>query len=77
MNNAGPKGFIYVSFGSGVKLSSLPVDVQQVFFTAMKNSDTKFLVKWDGDIPKDMPKNAYVASWFLQQNVLGNATEYF
>ena len=72
MNNSGPNGFIYVSFGSAAKLSLLPVDVQQVFFTAMRNSDTNFLVKWNGDVPMDMPKNTFVASWFPQQNVLGN-----
>ena len=72
MNETGPAGFIYVSFGSAARLSRLPPDIRSVFFTAMKNnSNVKFLLKWDGEIPKDMPENAFTASWLPQQNVLG------
>lgn len=77
MNKSGRDGFIYVSFGSAAKLSRLPPDVRQTFFTAMRNSRTNFLLKWDGDIPEDMPKNTFTAAWLPQQRVLGKLLLHF
>ncbi|CAG7836479.1 unnamed protein product [Allacma fusca] len=65
--------FIYLSFGSVVKVSMLPPEVQQYFFDAMASlPNTKFLWKWEGEVPKLMPKNALPKKWFPQHDVLAH-----
>jgi len=48
--------------------------MRSVFFNVIKNNPSiKFLWKWDAEIPKDVPKNLYLAKWFNQQDVLGSS----
>jgi len=67
----GAEGFIYVSFGSAAKLSSGPKYLQDLFFRAFKNSKIRFLWRWEGSRPANMPENVYTAEWMPQQAILG------
>ena len=72
IQGAGDNGFIYISFGSVVKISAVPASVIQSFFDAIRSSTMRFFWKWEGDVPADAPKNVYFESWFPQQDILGN-----
>jgi glucuronosyltransferase len=72
MNGTGAKGFIYVSFGSAVQVKDMPSQLRKIFFTAMQNAKTNFFLKWSGDIPSDLPKNIFAASWVPQQTILAH-----
>jgi glucuronosyltransferase len=72
MNGTGSNGFFYVSFGSAAELAKMPAGLRNTFFNAMSNSKTKFLLKWSGEVPPDMPKNVFTVSWVPQQNVLSH-----
>ena len=71
MNSSGPEGFIYISFGSAAKASSMSMELRQIFFESMSKFQTSFVIKWDGEVPKDFPANVFPASWLPQQRVLG------
>ncbi|CAG7697976.1 unnamed protein product [Allacma fusca] len=72
MNNTGRDGFIYVSFGSAVQIPHMSAEQRNIFFTAMRTAKTNFFLKWSGDIPKDLPKNVFTASWVPQQTILAH-----
>ncbi|CAG7786638.1 unnamed protein product [Allacma fusca] len=65
--------FVYISFGSAIKVSALPVETQKMLFNTVEAiDDTNFLWKWEGDIPKNLPKNVFAMNWFPQQDVLAH-----
>jgi len=58
--------------GTAVDVGHFTDSMRSVFFNAIKNNPSiQFLWKWDAEIPKDVPKNLYLAKWFNQQDVLG------
>ncbi|CAL8110972.1 unnamed protein product [Orchesella dallaii] len=62
---------IYVSFGSAVVVSSMPISLREEFFEAFKAlPKIKFLWRWTGDIPSETPKNAMLLPWFPQRQIL-------
>jgi len=65
-------GFIYVSFGSAVSISKLDQKKFKIFINAFKNSNVKFIWKWDGEIPKDLPSNILADNWLPQQEILAH-----
>lgn len=65
-------GFIYVSFGSEADMAKSAPHVRASFLNSVGNSKTKFLWRWNGDRPEDMPKNVFTAAWMPQQDVLGH-----
>ncbi|CAG7730768.1 unnamed protein product [Allacma fusca] len=67
------KGFIYISFGSIIKISTVPPKFVQVFLEAMESlKDYQFLWKWEGEKPENVSSNVMVQSWFPQQDVLAH-----
>lgn len=75
MNDTSSEGFLYVSFGSAVKASAMPDFLLNHFLTAFAAfPNLKFLWRWTGPEPKNMPKNVLVQSWFPQQDMLGKLT---
>lgn len=68
---SGDEGFIYLSFGTFTKLSSLPKNTIDAIFGAMKRFKTKFLVRWEGDPYQGLPDNVKTVQWVEQQTVLG------
>lgn len=67
-----PNGFIYMSLGTNVMISSLPEHVQIIFRDVFASLPYKVLWKHDGNIP-NKPDNIYIAKWFPQQSVLGKS----
>jgi hypothetical protein len=69
----GSDRFVFICFGSAIKVSALPLETQQMLFKAVESvANTKFLWKWEGDIPKSLPKNVLAQNWFPQQDVLAH-----
>lgn len=72
INSSGPEGFIYVSFGGEINvINDNQKELRTTFFNAFKNTKTKFVWKWDGPRPTDMPSNVFTAPWIPQQSLLG------
>ena len=67
------EGFIFISFGSLVKMSSMPEHLAQTMFDAIKDFKTRFLWRWDGERPNNLPANVLIRKWFPQQDILGKA----
>jgi len=73
--NGTSDGFVYLSLGSFVISSNLPEHIKQVFFETIKSfPNLKFLWKWNGDFPKNIPENLYLGKWFPQIDILGKLT---
>lgn len=64
-------GFILVSFGSEARIGNAPKELRDAFFNAFRNTKSKFIWKWEGPRPEDMPPNVFTTSWIPQQSVLG------
>ncbi|CAG7716696.1 unnamed protein product [Allacma fusca] len=64
---------VFISFGSIIKISELPEEMQRVLIETVGSfSSIKFLWKWEGEIPKDLPKNILAKKWFPQNDILGH-----
>jgi len=79
LNFIGKDKFVYVSFGASTNLSNAPIEVQEKFIQAFKESkEMKFLWKWEGDSSVlKIPSNVFVAEWMPQQDVLGKIMCFF
>lgn len=62
-------GVIYFTFGSTVKLSSLPGHIEEAFKQAFAQVPQKVLWKYEGEMI-DKPKNVMIRNWFPQREVL-------
>lgn len=60
---------IYFSFGSLVKLSSIPDHVMKVIKEVLAQVPQKVLIKYEGEM-KDKPKNVMLSKWFPQRDIL-------
>ena len=72
IDGAGDAGFVFISFGSLVAMSSAPPDFITSFFDGIRDLKLRFLWKWDGEPPKNLPGNVFTSKWFPQQDVLGD-----
>ncbi|CAG7734933.1 unnamed protein product, partial [Allacma fusca] len=72
IEGAGDAGFIFVSFGSMVKMSMVPESLLQLFFNAIKDMKTRFIWRWDSNPPANLPKNILTGKWFPQQDLLAH-----
>ncbi|XP_011059492.1 PREDICTED: LOW QUALITY PROTEIN: UDP-glucuronosyltransferase 2B19-like [Acromyrmex echinatior] len=66
-----PNGFIYMSLGTNVRISSLSEHVQSIFRDVFTNLPYKILWKHDNELP-NKPDNIYIAKWFPQQSILAH-----
>ena len=65
-------GFIYISFGSYAQVSRLPLESQQIIYDVLKKfSKIRFIWKWEGERPFEMPDNVFTAKWVPQHALLG------
>lgn len=72
MNSTSSDGFVYVSFGSSVKASAMPKFLLDHFLKAFSEfPKLRFLWRWTGPEPKNLPQNVLLQSWFPQLDVLG------
>ncbi|KAL6257008.1 hypothetical protein P5V15_011944 [Pogonomyrmex californicus] len=67
-----PNGFIYMSLGTNVMMTSFPNNVQQIFRDVFANMPCKVLWKYEGELI-NKPDNVYIAKWFPQQSVLAHS----
>lgn len=79
MNGSGDAGFIIVSFGSILRGSNMPKDIQRVFITVFGRLQQRVIWKWEeSSVPskqnKDqrIPDNVKLMSWLPQQDLLGH-----
>lgn len=64
--------FVFISFGSIVDVNRLPTRLRKHFFDAIASfTNVRFLWKWDGEVPNDVPNNVLTMKWFPQQLLLG------
>lgn len=64
-----PHGVIYFTFGSTIKLSSLPKHIEKAFKEVLSKVPQRVLWKYEIEI-NDMPKNVMVKKWFPQRDIL-------
>ncbi|CAL8071161.1 unnamed protein product [Orchesella dallaii] len=73
INGQKDDGFVYISLGSLVVSSNLPHNIKNRFFDTIKSfPNLKFLWKWNGAQPKDIPSNLYLSKWFPQLEILAH-----
>lgn len=64
-----PKGVIYFTFGSVVKMSTLPDHILKAFKEALAQVPQRILWKYEGEM-EDVPKNIMIRKWFPQRDIL-------
>ncbi|CAI6347086.1 unnamed protein product [Macrosiphum euphorbiae] len=64
-----PQGVIFFTFGSTLKVSSLPGHIEQSFKEAFADIPQRVLWKYEGEM-KDKPKNVMTRKWFPQREIL-------
>ncbi|CAL8110970.1 unnamed protein product [Orchesella dallaii] len=66
-------GFIYISFGSAVVASAMPISLRDEFFAALKSlPKLRFLWRWTGRVPDNTPENVLLLPWFPQHDILAH-----
>lgn len=60
---------IYFTFGSVVKMSTLPDNIKNAFKEALSRMPQRVLWKYEGEM-KDVPKNVMIKKWFPQREIL-------
>ncbi|CAI6351195.1 unnamed protein product [Macrosiphum euphorbiae] len=64
-----PQGVIFFTFGSTIKVSSLPGHIEKSFKEAFADIPQRVLWKYEGEM-KDKPKNVMTRKWFPQRDIL-------
>ena len=72
MDEAGPDGVVYVSFGSVLKASVMSDDKRKTLLSVFGKLKQKVLWKWETDEMEDKPSNVMLHKWLPQQDVLGH-----
>merc|ERR1711936_1519829 len=72
LDDAGPEGVIYVSFGSVLKASVMSDDKRKIMLGAFAKLKQKVLWKWETEVMDDKPSNVMLHKWLPQQDVLGH-----
>ncbi|XP_050521172.1 UDP-glucosyltransferase 2-like [Daktulosphaira vitifoliae] len=67
-----PDGVIYFSFGSIVKMDTLPKTMQQAFKEAFSELPQRILWKFESDEMANQPKNVMIKKWFPQRDILSH-----
>lgn len=70
MDNS-PHGVIFFTFGSIVAISSLPENTKNLIIEVLGQVPQRVLLKYEGEITSDLPKNIMVKAWFPQRDILG------
>lgn len=63
-------GVIYISFGTNVKSSLLPLDKINIFVKVFSELPYDVLWKWDQENIPDCPKNVIISKWYPQSDLL-------
>lgn len=68
-------GFVYISFGSMVKIESFPKEVLSALYSSIeKLAPVRALIRIaePNDLPSGLPKNVLTETWIPQLAVLSN-----
>ena len=66
-------GAILMSFGSTINLAKIPEHYKTIFFEMVRQfPQVRFIWRWDGPLPKDVPKNLMVSKWLPQYQILSH-----
>jgi len=66
-----PHGVVYFTFGSTVKMSSVPERTKKAFIDALAEIPQRVLLKYEDDI-ENLPKNIMIKKWLPQREILCN-----
>ncbi|CAH0400056.1 unnamed protein product [Chilo suppressalis] len=73
ISGAGDTGFVYVSMGSSVRTSNMPLSVHRLFVEALGRLPHRVLWKQDAEQNMtNMPSNIRLYKWLPQQDLLGH-----
>lgn len=75
VNDSGDDGFIIVSFGSILRGSKMPAEVQRVFISTFARLKQRVIWKWEDDNPRvnaTLTDNVMLLPWLPQQDLLGH-----
>lgn len=64
------EGVIFISFGSMVRISTLPDDKRNSLVRALATLPQKVLWKWENDTLSDQPDNVHIRKWLQQREIL-------
>ncbi|KAL4120280.1 hypothetical protein QTP88_013002 [Uroleucon formosanum] len=64
-----PHGVVYFTFGSTVKVSSLPKHIKKAFMDAFAQIPQRVLWKYEDEI-ENIPKNVMIKKWLPQREIL-------
>jgi len=64
-----PHGVIFFTFGSTIKVSTLPEHIEKALKEALADVPQRVLWKYEGEM-KDKPKNVMTKKWFPQREIL-------
>lgn len=67
--NESSHGVIYFTFGSVVKMSTMPNYIQKSFKEALAQVPQRVLWKYEGEM-EDVPPNVMIKKWFPQRDIL-------
>lgn len=70
---AAPHGFIFISFGTVLKGSTLPESIRNKFLHVFSRLKQKVLWKWESEDMANLPSNVILRKWLPQQDILGDA----
>ncbi|XP_025201283.1 UDP-glucuronosyltransferase 2B20-like [Melanaphis sacchari] len=66
-----PHGVIYFTFGSTIKMSSIPKHIKKALMEAFAEIPQRVLWKYENELEK-MPKNVMIKKWLPQRDILLN-----
>ncbi|CAH1722098.1 unnamed protein product [Aphis gossypii] len=66
-----PHGVIYFTFGSTIKMSSIPEHIKKVLIEAFAEIPQRVLWKYENELEK-IPKNMMIKKWLPQRDILCN-----
>lgn len=66
-----PHGVIYFTFGSIVKMSSLPESSKRAIIDALSQIPQRVLWKYEDEL-ENLPKNIMIKKWLPQHEILCN-----
>ncbi|VVC35879.1 UDP-glucuronosyl/UDP-glucosyltransferase [Cinara cedri] len=72
IDDAPDDGVIYFSFGSTVKMDSLPTRMQNSLRDAFAEMPQRILWKYDADKMENQPRNVMIKKWFPQRDILAH-----
>uniref|UniRef100_A0A182WIL7 Uncharacterized protein n=1 Tax=Anopheles minimus TaxID=112268 RepID=A0A182WIL7_9DIPT len=72
LDNAGPEGAIFISFGSNLRSSNLRQDKLDAILMMIRGLKQRVIWKWDQDEMPNRPPNVFIGKWLPQDVILAH-----